>query len=175
MSCVYSIEHTWVDGYDIYCKFNDGLWKLDIRNYSQAGHPEIQYLINNPDVLANVGFDEDGWPEWPNGFAPDTDIFREEGIKIENKVENWELDNPMSLTLEQAIEIMEYKKRSTFRALTSKFLGYENQWEGSRLARDAFLRISGLSYQEFCELEFDERSPFCMLHKHNIGNFFWWE
>lgn len=53
-----------------------------MRKYSQASYPEVKYLIDNPDVLANVGFDEDGWPEWPNGFAPDTDIFRDEGEKV---------------------------------------------------------------------------------------------
>lgn len=89
--------------------------------------------------------------------------------------ETWELGNPMSLTLDQATEIMEYKKSSTFRALTGKFLGYESQWEGMKLSLDAFMRLTGLSDEAVCELNFDERSPFCLLHKHNVGNFFWWE
>lgn len=99
----YRIIDCWVDGFDIYCKRSDGTWKLDIRDYSQAHYPRVQYLINNPDVLAKVGFDEDGFPEWPNGWAPDPDVFKDEGMKVNVEAPNKSASSLAEPTPEEAL------------------------------------------------------------------------
>lgn len=78
----YSVLGAWVDGFDIYLKCSDGTWVLDLRKYSHANHPQVKHLIDHPEILADIRFDEDGFPEWPNGFAPDPDIFRDEGTRV---------------------------------------------------------------------------------------------
>jgi len=96
------------------------------------------------------------------------------GWRMPIALKNWIEGDPDSLTTEQAQEIMSFKKRSTYRALTDYFLGYVCQMEGRWLSRDAASRITGLSSKELYDLAWDANSDFCKEHKHRMGEFFWW-
>ena len=90
-------------------------------------------------------------------------------------LEKWVPHDPDSLTLEQAVEIMNYKKRSTYRALTQKYLGYECSMTGESLSKDVACRILGVTRQELSETGFDKDSLSYAEYEHVCGGFFFWE
>jgi hypothetical protein len=90
-------------------------------------------------------------------------------------VDNWEDYNPGNLSIEQAQEIMAYKKRSTYRSLALKYLGIEYQILGTDLSVDAACKILNISDKELWELNWDDNPELREDHKHILGDFFWWE
>jgi hypothetical protein len=90
-------------------------------------------------------------------------------------VDNWEDYTPGNLSLEQAKEIMTYKKRSTYRSLALKYLGIEYQILGTDLSVDAACKILNVSDKELWGLNWEDNPELHAEHRHAIGDFFWWE
>lgn len=68
----------WACDFTVYAEFEDGVFALDLRDYSHANAPKVKELIDNPAMLGRVAM---SGPDaaWPNGFCLDADVIREEG------------------------------------------------------------------------------------------------
>jgi len=80
-----------------------------------------------------------------------------------------------SLTREQAEAVMRYKKGSTYRALTMRFLGIQDQYTGRQLSLCAAQRLYYLSREQLHAMDFDINDPFCRMNVSCWGTDFWWE
>jgi len=92
--------------------------------------------------------------------------------------ESWSPDVPSSLTTEQAMAIWEYKRHSTYRALSMAFFGFECQMEGQWLSQDAACLILNKTLIELCEIKFDRRTKISKTHESAsplCKGYFWWE
>lgn len=87
----------------------------------------------------------------------------------------YQYDNPMSLSLDEAQAVMAYKRRSTYRALAVRFLGFECQISGRDLARDAACRILGLDLDGLYAIELGADPDFDAAHAGLGGGGYWWE
>jgi len=88
---------------------------------------------------------------------------------------NYRVDEPQSLTLAEAKAVWDYKRRSTWRALSLQFLGIEDQMDGRDLARDAACRILGISLEQLYSIEHGKDPAFDELHASDFGDAYWWE
>lgn len=91
------------------------------------------------------------------------------------ELKNYKFDDPSSLSIEEAMAVMEVKKRTTYRALCNKFLGHECQVTGRDLARDAACRIIGCTLEQLMDMEFGKNPAFDAVHTSAWGDFYWWE
>ncbi len=90
--------------------------------------------------------------------------------------DGYEQGNPQSLTLEEAKEVWEYKRHSSWRALSFRFLGRDDQMDGRDLARDAACRLLNMSLEQLYSIEWGKDPVFDKLHASYVGdNVYWWE